>query len=86
MNQCDFQWPLLLNAIDNQGANVYNTTKAWENAYVVGSGPYTWNDCEQRERKYWLKDPILSPCQRCDYLVKEVRYALDMVLKHSQKW
>ena len=27
---------------------MYNTlAKAWENADMVGSGPYTWNDYEQ---------------------------------------
>ena len=41
---------------------VHNTTKAWENAYVVEFGPYTWNDCEQRKRKRWLRDLVLSPC------------------------
>ena len=25
---------------------VHYTTKAWENAYVVGFEPYKWNDCE----------------------------------------
>ena len=45
----------------------------------------TWNGCEQRKRKCWLKDPILGLCQRRDCLKKEVRYVLDMVLKHSQK-
>ena len=43
---------------------------------MVGFGPYTWNDCEQRKRKRCLKDPILGPCQRRDCLGKEVRYAL----------
>ena len=62
---------------------VHYTTKAWENAYMVGSGPYTWNGCEQRKRKSWLKDPILGPCQRRDCIGKKVRYAPDLVLKHS---
>ena len=26
-------------------------TKPGENAYMVGSGPYMWNDCEQRKGK-----------------------------------
>ena len=65
-------------------ASVHNTTKAWENAYVVGSGPYTWNGCEQRKMKCWLKDPIIGSCQRRDYLGNEVRYAPNMVLKHLQ--
>ena len=52
---------------------------------MVTSGPYTWNDCEQRKRKCWIKDPILGSSQRRDCLEKEVRYAPDMVLKHSQK-
>ena len=64
---------------------VHITTKARENAYVVRSGSYMWNGCEQRERKCWLKDPSLNLCQRSDCHRKEVRYALDMVLKHSQK-
>ena len=64
---------------------VHYTTKAWENAYVVGSRPYTRNNCEQRKRKSWLKDPSLGPWQRRDYIEKEVRYAPDMILKHSQK-
>ena len=42
---------------------LHYTTKAWENAYVVGSGPYTWKGCTQRKSKCWLKDPILGPCQ-----------------------
>ena len=66
-------------------AYVHYTTKAWENAYVVGSGPYTWKGCTQRKSKCWLKDPILGLCQRRDCLGKEVRFVLDMVLKHSQK-
>ena len=41
---------------------IHYSTKAWENAYVVGSRPYMWNGCEQRKRKSWLKDPILGPC------------------------
>ena len=52
---------------------------------MVGSRLYTWNGCEQRKRKHWLYDPILGPCQRRDCLGKEVRYAHDMVLKHSEK-
>ena len=65
--------------------SVHYTIKAWENEYVVGFGPYTWNGCEQRKRKHWLKDPIPSSCQRRDCLGKEVRCAPDMVLKHLQK-
>ena len=52
---------------------------------MVGSGPYTWNSYEQRKRKRWLKDPILGPCQRHECLEKEVGYAPNMVLMHSQK-
>ena len=63
----------------------HNTTKAWENAYVVGFGPYMWNGREQRKRKRWLKDHILGPWQRRGCLGREVRYALVMILKHSQK-
>ena len=59
--------------------------KAWGNVYVVGSGPYMWSGCKQRKRKRWLQNPILGLCQRRDCLDKEVRYAPDMVLKHSQK-
>ena len=74
------------NVIYNFFFLVYNTpTKAWDNAYVVGSGPYTWSGCERGKRKRWLKDLILGQCQRHDYLGKEVRYAPDMVLKHLQK-
>ena len=62
---------------------MYITSKAWENVYVVGFGPYTWNDCEQRKRKRCLKDPIFGPYQKHDCLGKKVRYASDMVLKHS---
>ena len=63
----------------------HNTTKAWENAYVVGFGPYMWNGREQRKKKRWLKDHILGPWQRRGCLGREVRYALVMILKHSQK-
>ena len=52
---------------------------------MVGSRPYTWSGCEQLKRKRRLKDPILGLCQRRDCLGKKVRYAPDMVLKHSQK-
>ena len=65
--------------------NVRYTTKAWENVYVVGFGPYTWSAYEQRKMKRWLKDPILGPCRRHDYLGKEVKYVSNMILKHSQK-
>ena len=51
---------------------------------MVGSEPYTWSGCEQRKRKCWLQSSILSPCQRRDCLGKEVRYAFDIVLKHSR--
>ena len=44
-----------------------------------------WNGYEQRKGKCWLQGFILSSCQRRDYLRKEVRYASDMVLEHSQK-
>ena len=64
---------------------VHNTTKAWENAYVVGSKPYSLNDNEQRKRKHWLKVPVLGLCQKHDYFGMEVRYTSNMVLKHSQK-
>ena len=65
---------------------MYSTpAKAWESADVVGFGPYTWSGCEQRKGKHWLQGSILSPCQGRDCLGKEVRYASDMVLKHSQK-
>ena len=65
---------------------MYNTPrKAWENASVVGSEPYTWSGCEQGKRKRCLKDLFLGQCQRRDYLGKEVRYAPDMVLKHLQE-
>ena len=64
---------------------VRNTTKAWENAYVVRSKPYILNDYEQRKRKCWLKVPILGLRQKYDYFGMEVRYTSDMVLKHSQK-
>ena len=53
--------------------NVHYTTKAWKNVYVVGSRPSTWSACEQRKMKRSLKDPILGPCQRHDYLGKEAR-------------
>ena len=59
--------------------------KAWENVDLAGSESYTWSDCEQRKRKRWLQSSILNLCQRRDYLGKKVRYASDMVLKHSQK-
>ena len=62
---------------------VHNTIKAWENAYVVGYGPYTWNDCEQRKRKCWLKDPILGSCQRRDCLGKEDRKSTRLNSSHS---
>ena len=65
--------------------NVRYTTKAWENVYVVGFGSYMWSAYEQRKMKRWLKDPILGPCQRHDSLRKEVKYASNMILKHSQK-
>ena len=52
---------------------------------MVESRPYMWNGCEQRRRKRWLKDLVLGLCKRRDYLGKEVRYAPDMILKHSQK-
>ena len=71
--------------MENLVQPIHYTTKVWENAYVVGFGPYKWNGCEQRKRKRWLKDPNPSLYQRRDYLGKEVRYALDMVFKHSQK-
>ena len=65
---------------------MYNTpAKAWESANVVGSGPYTWSGCEQRKGKHWLQGSILSLCQGRVCLGKEVRYASNMVLKHSQK-
>ena len=38
-----------------------------------------------RKKKCWLQDSILIPCQGHDCLGKEVKYASDMVLKHSQK-
>ena len=44
-----------------------------------------WNGREQRKRKRWLKDHILGPWQRRGCLGREVRYALVMILKHSQK-
>ena len=66
--------------------NVYSTpAKAWESADVARSEPYTWNGCEQWKGKRWLQGSILSPCQGRDCLRKEVRYASNMVLKHSQK-
>ena len=52
---------------------------------MVGSGPYTWNDCEQRKMKCLLKDPIIGSCQRRGCPGKKVRYAPNMVFKHSQK-
>ena len=52
---------------------------------MIGSEPYTWSGCEQRKRKHGLQSSILSPCQRRDYLGKEIRYASDMVLKHLQE-
>ena len=65
---------------------LYSTlAKAWENVNMAESGPYTWSGYEQRKRKRWLESFILSPCQRRDCLKKEVRYALDIILKHSQK-
>ncbi|XP_075650197.1 uncharacterized protein LOC142620773 [Castanea sativa] len=42
-----------------QKAAVHNTTKEWENAKMVESGPYTWSGCEQGERKRWLRDFVL---------------------------
>ena len=77
------QWPKKKTTLFYNG--VHYTTKAWENAYVVGSRHYTWSGCEQRKRKRWLKDLILGLCQRRNCIGKEVRYAPDMVLKHSQK-
>ena len=69
-----------------EGTEVYSTlVKAWENVDVAKSGPYMWSGCKQRKRKHWLQSSILNPCQGCDCLEKEVRYAFDMVLKHSQK-
>ena len=56
----------LVNGIGSKA--VHFTTKARENAYVVGFGSYSLNGCEKRERKCWLKDPILNLCQRCDCL------------------
>ena len=52
---------------------------------MVGSGTNTWNGYEQRKRKYWIKDPILGPCQRRDYFGKKVRYAPNMGLKYLQR-
>ena len=52
---------------------------------MAGFGPYTWNGYEQRKGKGWLQGFIISLCQGRDCLRKEVIYALDMVLKHSQK-
>ena len=77
------QWPKKKTTLFYNG--VHYTTKASENAYVVGSGHYTWSGCEQRKRKRWLKDLILGLCQRRNCIRKEVRYVPDMVLKHSQK-
>ena len=51
---------------------------------MVESGLYTWSSCEQGERKCWLRDLSWSVLKR-DCLGKEVRFAHDMVLKHSQK-
>ena len=71
--------------MDGRYRGVQYTSQGWENVDVARSGPYTWSGCKQRKRKNWLQSSILNPCQRCDYLEKEVRYASDMVLKHSQK-
>ena len=54
------QWPKKKTTLFYNG--VHYTTKAWENAYAVGFGHYTWSGCEQKKRKHWLKDPIFGPC------------------------
>ena len=51
---------------------------------MVESRLYTWNGCEKRERKCWLRDFVLVHARR-DCLEKEVKFSPDMVLKHSQK-
>ena len=63
--------------------NIVQYTKAWENVNVAKFGSYTWSGCEQRKGKHWLQGAILSPCQGRDCLEKEVRYASDLVLKHT---
>ena len=60
-------------------------TKAWGNVYVVGSGSYTWSGYEQRKTKRWLQILSLVRAKGVTTLEKKVRYAPNMVFKHSQK-
>ena len=41
---------------------VHNITKAWKNAQVVESVPYTWSGCEQGGKEALAKGFCLDPC------------------------
>ena len=51
---------------------MYSTlAKAWENADMFGSRPYTWNDYKH-EMERWLGEEIFGSCQWHDLGESEI--------------